>query len=161
MLVALQIIILTRILAFHPVVSDRIVLKADEVRDFPGMCYDVQHCVARHVNETWTVGSCSLKRCEKYESNMLLEVHYMCPRFQKGPSLKCDVVEDKRLPYPECCPKLICEKEYSDIIVSKTKVSTPESKGLFPQLHHSAVYQNSLQNTDDDVPSISNVSVAA
>ncbi|XP_076365877.1 U-scoloptoxin(16)-Er13a-like isoform X2 [Tachypleus tridentatus] len=104
-------------------------MKLEVSADFPGMCYDVHHCVAHHVNETWTTGSCSLKRCEKYESNMLLEVHYMCPRFQKGPSVKCDVVEDKRLPYPECCPKLICKRNTPISLSPKLRYQLRKAEG--------------------------------
>ncbi|XP_075543796.1 uncharacterized protein LOC142578280 [Dermacentor variabilis] len=88
----------------------RVVMKADIVRDFPGMCYDVSSCSARAVNESWAIGICSRAACEMDESGILLEVHYACPRLQNRPTLLCDIIEDKRLPFPACCPRMICQR---------------------------------------------------
>lgn len=88
----------------------RVVMKADIVRDFPGMCYDVSSCSARAINESWAIGACSRAACEMDESGILLEVHYTCPRLQNRPTLLCDIIEDKRLPFPACCPRMICQR---------------------------------------------------
>ncbi|KAH7968676.1 hypothetical protein HPB52_010643 [Rhipicephalus sanguineus] len=74
------------------------------------MCYDVSSCSARAVNESWAIGACSRAACEMDESGILLEVHYTCPRLQNRPTLLCDIIEDKRLPFPACCPRMICQR---------------------------------------------------
>ncbi|XP_029829366.3 mucin-2 [Ixodes scapularis] len=100
----------------------RVVMKADIVRDFPGMCYDVSSCSARAVNESWAIGSCSRAACEVDESGILLEVHYTCPRLQNRPTLMCDIIEDKRLPFPACCPRMICQRHKKQPPPTQTKL---------------------------------------
>lgn len=84
-------------------------VRADELRDYSGKCYDAERCSLRSTGESWTVDqTCERATCILASNGTLLEKRTRCseppPLFNED----CYIVRIEGKSYPQCCPQLFC-----------------------------------------------------
>lgn len=55
-------------------------------------------------------GTCDTEKKIGETNEMCSPLNCRCPRLQNRPSLMCDIIEEKRQPFPACCPRMICQR---------------------------------------------------
>ncbi|EFX75025.1 U-scoloptoxin(16)-Cw1a-like [Daphnia pulex] len=97
-------------------------IKADVLRDFPGVCYASTQCRTFKENEEWDLKPfCGKSICIKGADGILKERVSDCgPPAKANP--ECKVNANATLPYPNCCPVYDCapgvQLEFPDIPVA-------------------------------------------
>ncbi|CAL4089742.1 unnamed protein product [Meganyctiphanes norvegica] len=90
-------------------------IKADELRDHSGFCFDAERCSLRRQNQTWTVDeTCERATCTKVDDGSLMEKRTRCsqpPPLDSFNGLDCYIVRVQGRDFPDCCPKLWCDGE--------------------------------------------------
>ncbi|XP_064120100.1 uncharacterized protein LOC135224726 [Macrobrachium nipponense] len=85
-------------------------VRADELRDYSGRCFDAERCSLRDQGETWTIDhTCERATCYVASNGTLLEKRTRCAEPPKLDSEDCYIVRVEGKPYPECCSKLYCK----------------------------------------------------
>ncbi|XP_042239080.1 U-scoloptoxin(16)-Er13a-like [Homarus americanus] len=84
-------------------------VRADELRDHSGKCYDADRCSLRTTGESWTVDhTCERATCIIASNGTLLEKRTRCSEPPPLYSETCYIVRVEGRPYPDCCPQLYC-----------------------------------------------------
>nr|CAD7428789.1 unnamed protein product [Timema monikensis] len=81
-----------------------------ENKDHPGKCYDTSTKKAYVVDSTWTDDGCTRSSCSIGREKGTYEIFRAGLRCvpvenQEG----CKIISDSQMPFPECCPKVICD----------------------------------------------------
>ncbi|XP_050733099.1 U-scoloptoxin(16)-Er9a-like [Eriocheir sinensis] len=85
-------------------------VRADELRDYNGRCYDAERCSLHTTGETWTVDStCEQATCVQASNGTLLEKRIRCSELLPLFNENCYIVRVEGKAYPHCCPQLYCE----------------------------------------------------
>lgn len=96
-------------------------IPADQLRDFPGLCFASTKCATIEPGQTWDLTPfCGRATCTKAADGKLLEVVDECRIPKENPKCKLNEKKtNKTAPYPACCPVIECEAgvklEYPDI----------------------------------------------
>nr|CAD7409735.1 unnamed protein product [Timema poppensis] len=83
-----------------------------ENKDHPGKCYDTSTKKAYVVDSTWTDEGCTRSSCSIGTEKGTYEIFRagcVPVEDQEG----CKIISDSQMPFPECCPKVICDGVYS------------------------------------------------
>ncbi|XP_042889962.1 uncharacterized protein LOC122264923 [Penaeus japonicus] len=90
-------------------------VRADELRDYGGRCFDADQCSLRDAGESWTIHrSCEQATCVIASNGTLLEKRTRCSEPPPLFTEDCYIVRVQGRPFPDCCPQLYC----SDKLVS-------------------------------------------
>lgn len=84
-------------------------VRADELRDHSGQCFDASRCSLREVGEEWTVHrDCERATCQVAVNGTLMEKRTRCREPSPILSEDCYILRVEGRPFPHCCPKLFC-----------------------------------------------------
>nr|CAD7576475.1 unnamed protein product [Timema californicum] len=79
-----------------------------ENKDHPGKCYDTSTKKAYVVDSTWTDEGCTRSSCSIGREKGTYEIfHAGCVPVEDQDG--CKIISDSKMPFPECCPKVICD----------------------------------------------------
>nr|CAD7202328.1 unnamed protein product [Timema douglasi] len=79
-----------------------------ENKEHPGKCYDTSTKKAYVVDSTWTDEGCTRSSCSIGREKGTYEIFRagcVPVEDQEG----CTIISDSQMPFPECCPKVICD----------------------------------------------------
>ncbi|XP_042234303.1 uncharacterized protein LOC121874265 [Homarus americanus] len=83
-------------------------LTADQLRDFPGLCFGSTTCRVYNVTESWAIlPFCGKATCVK-EGDALFEVVSECARAKPRADCNEILVNPAEVPFPDCCPTYNC-----------------------------------------------------
>lgn len=145
-------------------------VRADELRDYSGRCFDADQCSLRDTGESWTIHqTCERATCVLATNGTLLEKRSRCPDPPPLFTEECYIVRVQGRPFPDCCPQLYCNDELVSFSLPWYKSWSKNSTKMILRIlylliflillikNHSFKMSCSLKSTDLDVTRVHNV----